>query len=218
MAMNKDSDFGTGAVRSADTNHLDYTSLPLIGLIAVARTAAEGAAKYGRLNYMQGIPVHDLVNHSINHIVQFLLGDRTVPHLEHACWGVMAAIQSYVLDPDLSRPHLLGPGATLSPDNRGFLARHSAKLKAARDARTEQDNWDITELPEVANILLERYPEDDIPDEEPTASKPVSNVGEEWSDVVKQQLKKYMRLQDRASNLRLLRTRRWKKIQEQCPF
>ena len=32
-----DKKFKTGAVRSADTNHLDYTSIPLVGLIGVAR-------------------------------------------------------------------------------------------------------------------------------------------------------------------------------------
>ena len=64
-----DSKQTTWAVRSADANHLDFASLPLIGLIGVARTAAEGAAKYGRFNYMLGVPVHNLLNHVIRPVV-----------------------------------------------------------------------------------------------------------------------------------------------------
>jgi len=151
-----------------------------VGLIGVARTAAEGAAKYGRLNYVQGLPVHDLLNHTIGHIVQFLLGDRTQPHLEHAAWGVLAAIQSHTLDPDLSSKHLLGPGATLSAANLDHLESQAATLKARREAGEFDDSgsWSLQEVPEVERLLDQRYeaqvdePRDDdddrlLPAEEP---------------------------------------------------
>ena len=122
------------AVRSADANHLDFTSIPLVGLIGVARAAAEGGAKYGRYNYMLGFPVHDLLNHAIRHVVMFLLGDRSEPHLEHAAWGLLAAVQSYALDPDLSAPFLLGPGARLSDVLRARLDAEASDLVARRAA------------------------------------------------------------------------------------
>jgi len=129
-----------------------------VGLIGVARTAAEGAAKYGRLNYVQGLPVHDLLNHTIGHIVQFLLGDRTQPHLEHAAWGVLAAIQSHTLDPDLSSKHLLGPGATLSAANLDHLESQAPALKAARDAGEFADSgsWNLRDVPEISGLLAQR--------------------------------------------------------------
>ena len=153
-----DSKQPTGAVRSADANHLDFASLPLIGLIGVARTAAEGAAKYGRFNYMLGLPVHDLLNHAIRHIVMFLLGDRSEPHLEHAAWGLLAAIQSYALDPAFSGLHLLGQGATLTAEVLAHLEREAPLLANGRQAGEFESvgNWETRLLPEVARILNNR--------------------------------------------------------------
>ena len=144
----------TGAVRSSDANHLDFASLPLIGLIGVARTAAEGAAKYGRFNYMLGFPVHDLLNHAIRHIVMFLLGDRSEPHLEHAAWGLMAAIQQNTLDPELSAPFLLGPGATLTPAMKANIELNAPDLAARREAGVfaEIGEWTLAGLTEVQAI------------------------------------------------------------------
>lgn len=148
-----------GAVRSSDVNHLDFTSIPLIGLIAVAKTAAEGAQKYGRLNYMQGFPQHDILNHAIAHVVMYLLGDRSEPHLSHAAWGLMAAIQSEVLDYELSQPHMLGPGATLTPEVQGHLDANKDRLAALRQAGefAGNGNWSIWELPEIQRLLSQRH-------------------------------------------------------------
>lgn len=44
---------GTGALCSADANHLNFTSPPLIGPIGVALTASESGAKYDVHNYMK---------------------------------------------------------------------------------------------------------------------------------------------------------------------
>jgi len=150
--------FETGAVRSADANHLDFTSLPLIGLIAVARTAAEGATKYNRHNYMLGMSANDLLNHVYRHITLYTLGDRTEPHLEHAAWGVMAAIQQETLDPGLSKPHMLGPGATITPEVRKHLEDNKERLSAMRKAGEFDGigDWKLTDLPEIKLLLAQR--------------------------------------------------------------
>ena len=157
--MSESSNFSTGAVRSADANHLDFTSIPLIGLIGVARTAAEGGAKYGRFNYMLGFPVHDLLNHAIRHIVMFLLGDRSEPHLEHAAWGLLAAIQQDTLDPELSAPHMLGPGASLTDAARQNLTKNAPEL-AVRRTRGEfvaESSWTIHDLGEIHQLVAQRH-------------------------------------------------------------
>lgn len=150
-----DSNFKSGAVRSSDTSHLDFTALPLVGLIGVARTASEGATKYGRLNYMQGMPVHDTLNHSIRHVVMYLLGDRSEPHLEHAAWGLLASIQQETLDPSVSKPHLLGPGAIITPDVQAHLDANKEDLVARRKSGEFAGigEWNLRDLPEIKTIL-----------------------------------------------------------------
>lgn len=94
--------FGTGAVRSDTFEEFRYDLVSPIGLREVARTCAEGAAKYSDFNWERGMPVHDLLNHAIAHIFQFLSGDRSEPHLPHAAWNLLAAIHSAELWPDLN--------------------------------------------------------------------------------------------------------------------
>jgi hypothetical protein len=94
--------FGTGAVRSDTFEEFRYDLVSPIGLREVARTCAEGAAKYSDYNWERGMPVHDLLNHAIAHIYAFLSGDRSEPHLPHAAWNLLAAIHSAEVWPDLN--------------------------------------------------------------------------------------------------------------------
>jgi hypothetical protein len=102
--------FGTGAVRSDTVEAFRYDLVSPIGLREVARTCAEGAAKYGDWNWEKGMPVHDLLNHAIAHLYQFLSGDRNEPHLGHAAWNVLAAIHSEEMWPHLNEGNLRKPG------------------------------------------------------------------------------------------------------------
>lgn len=101
--------FGTGAVRSDTFESFRYDLVSPIGLREVARACAEGAAKYGDWNWEAGMPVHDLLNHALAHIYQFLSGDRGEPHLGHAAWNLLAAIHSHELWPHLNDGTLRGP-------------------------------------------------------------------------------------------------------------
>jgi hypothetical protein len=102
--------FETGAVRSSDAESTRYDLISPIGLEAVARACAEGAAKYGDFNWEKGMPVHDLLNHALRHVYQYLAGDRSEEHLGHAAWGLLAAIHSEALWPRLNDGTLRGPG------------------------------------------------------------------------------------------------------------
>ena len=104
--------FGTGAVRSDTCEEFRYDLISPIGLREVARACAEGAAKYSDYNWERGMPVHDLLNHAIAHVYQYLAGDRREPHLGHAAWNLLAAIHSDELWPHLNDGHLRGPGCT----------------------------------------------------------------------------------------------------------
>lgn len=102
--------FGTGAVRSNTVEEFRYDLVSPIGLREVARTCAEGAAKYDDFNWEKGMPTHDLLNHAIAHIYSFLAGDRSEPHLPHAAWNLLAAIHSQELWPSLNDGNLRRPG------------------------------------------------------------------------------------------------------------
>jgi len=110
MREGKTAKFGTGAVRSDTFEEFRYDLVSPIGLREVARTCAEGAAKYDDFNWERGMPVHDLLNHALAHIYQFLSGDRAEPHLPHAAWNLLAAIHSAELWPQLNKGTLRGPG------------------------------------------------------------------------------------------------------------
>jgi hypothetical protein len=108
--------FGTGAVRSSDVEGFRYDLISPIGLREVARACAEGAGKYGDWNWEKGMPVHDLLNHVLAHVYQFLSGDRSEPHLGHAAWGLLAAIHSHELWPELNAGTLRTKGCKAPSD------------------------------------------------------------------------------------------------------
>lgn len=84
--------FATGAVRSSTTAseaNVDYTVVCPTALKRLAITMAEGAEKYGKHNWTKGIPNSNSLNHALDHLNQYLLGDRSEDHLGHA----MANIQ-----------------------------------------------------------------------------------------------------------------------------
>jgi hypothetical protein len=108
--------FGTGAVRSSDVEEFRYDLISPIGLREVARACAEGAGKYGDWNWEKGMPVHDLLNHVLAHVYQFLSGDRSEPHLGHAAWGMLAAIHSHELWPELNAGTLRTKGCKAPSD------------------------------------------------------------------------------------------------------
>ena len=66
----------------------------------MARTAAEGAAKYGDRNWEKGIPISNLLNHCIRHIYLYILGDTSEDHLAHGAWNLLAACDMEEVRPE----------------------------------------------------------------------------------------------------------------------
>lgn len=89
-----------------DTIRYRYDLIPPEGLKAVAEAYAEGAVKYSAFNWEKGMPVHDILNHAIAHILDWLSGDRSEDHLGHCGWNLMAAMHSQVLWPKLNEGQL----------------------------------------------------------------------------------------------------------------
>lgn len=101
--------FQTGAVRSADKNHVMYQLISPIGMRRMAETMKEGFDKYGAYNWERGMPIGDLLNHAIAHIYAFLSGvpsvdaktGKTEDDLAHAAWNLYAAMHMEETHPDL---------------------------------------------------------------------------------------------------------------------
>lgn len=94
--------YESGAIRSGDCEDVRYDLISPIGLEALAKTYAEGAAKRGRNNWENGMPANDLLNHALAHIYKFLGGARNEDHLGHAAWNVLGAIHSLKMWPELN--------------------------------------------------------------------------------------------------------------------
>lgn len=102
--------FETGAVRSTDANGTRFDLISPVALQALAETYAEGAAKYGDNNWLQGIPTSDLLNHALRHLNMWQQGDTSEPHLAHAAWNILAMIHFEKTRPELVvRPYANKP-------------------------------------------------------------------------------------------------------------
>jgi len=93
--------FESGAVRSPAADHVRYDLISPIALRALAETYAEGALKYGDNNWLKGFPAHDVLNHALNHLELWKLGDKSEPHLAHAMWNIATLIHFEATRPDL---------------------------------------------------------------------------------------------------------------------
>jgi len=93
--------FESGAVRGTDANGTRFDLISPVALEALAETYAEGAAKYGDNNWLQGIPTSDLLNHALRHLNMWQRGDTSEPHLAHAAWNVLAMIHFERTRPEL---------------------------------------------------------------------------------------------------------------------
>lgn len=91
----------TGAIRSRDADHVRFDLISPIALQKLAETYAEGAAKYGDHNWRRGFPFSDTINHVLQHINLWLMGDRSEPHLAHAAWGLFTLMEFEDTRPEL---------------------------------------------------------------------------------------------------------------------
>jgi hypothetical protein len=88
------SEFTTGAVRDASEGKGNPSLIPVDALRAVARRFEDGATKYGRDNWKQGIPLSRYVDSLYRHLWQFLEGDTTEDHAGAIIWNAMCLTQT----------------------------------------------------------------------------------------------------------------------------
>ena len=111
--------FDTGTVRGTDCADVRYDLISPIGLRRIAEAYAEGSCKYGDSNWQKGIPTRDLLNHALNHLQQWQIGDKSEDHLAHAAWNIITMMHAEERMPQLvSRPYEPGFDPSTDPTNK----------------------------------------------------------------------------------------------------
>ena len=79
-----------------------YDLLPARAIKLVAIAMGEGAIKYGDRNW-EGLPESNLVNHALRHIMEYLGGDRSEPHISHAAANLLMLANTEEVNEDSRR-------------------------------------------------------------------------------------------------------------------
>lgn len=156
--QSKTKKFSTGMQRSNDADHLNFTAIHPVAMIALAKVLGTGSIKYGNRNYELGCTVDDNLNHVLRHVYLYLSGDRTETHLANAFCGIMFAIVNGTLHPELQDGSARGPGCTLTPEILAELEATNPERQRAREAGEfdHLGDWKLEDVPEIRRILDQR--------------------------------------------------------------
>ena len=79
-----------GGRRSAIPERFDL--IPPHALREVALAMAEGASRHGEFNWHK-LPARVCINHAMRHIILWMDGDQSEPHLSHAAANLLMATE-----------------------------------------------------------------------------------------------------------------------------
>jgi len=91
----KRSEFATGAVRDASYGKGIPSAIPPRALMRLARRFEDGAAKYKRDNWKQGIPLSRYVDSLYRHLWAFMEGDDSEDHLGAVIWNAVCLSETH---------------------------------------------------------------------------------------------------------------------------
>lgn len=86
-------EFSTGAVRDMHEGKGDMLSLPMAALLRLSLLYEEGAKKYGRFNYLKGIPLSSFLDSAERHLAKYIAGWDDEDHLAAAAFNILGALQ-----------------------------------------------------------------------------------------------------------------------------
>lgn len=81
--------FPSGAVR-VDDNTPAYTLMPPCAIRRLANVYKVGEVNYPNRNWRKGIPVTNIVDHALEHLMKWLEGSRTEDHLAKVAWAMFS--------------------------------------------------------------------------------------------------------------------------------
>lgn len=86
-------EFDTGAKRDMAEGKGDMVSLPNNAILRLSKHLESGAKKYGRWNYMKGIPLSSFLDSALRHIFKYLDGWDDEDHLSAAAFNILGAME-----------------------------------------------------------------------------------------------------------------------------
>jgi hypothetical protein len=98
------SEFNTGAVRDASKGKGIPSAIPVRALMKLARRFEDGAEKYTRDNWKQGIPLSRYVDSLYRHLWAFMENDDTEDHLGAIIWNAVCLSETMDLIADGELP------------------------------------------------------------------------------------------------------------------
>jgi hypothetical protein len=88
--------FSTGAQRDTSNGKGAFHWMPWTALFLVSRIYENGNKQRGIRNWEKGMPISDYLNSAQRHLVKYLAGERSEPHLSQAIWNMLNALQTAV--------------------------------------------------------------------------------------------------------------------------
>lgn len=86
--------FETGAVRDSQDGKGRYDLISPLFLRRLAKVLERGAKKYSARNWEKGIPLERLIDSTLRHICQLMMGDAVEDHAAQAAWNLHAFIHT----------------------------------------------------------------------------------------------------------------------------
>ena len=94
-------EFNTGAVRDMHKGKGDMLSLPMAALLRLSLLYEEGAEKYGRFNYLKGIPLSSFLDSAERHLAKYITGWDDEDHLAAVAFNILGALQMEEEHPEM---------------------------------------------------------------------------------------------------------------------
>lgn len=93
--------FSTGAQRDMSENKGDMASIPWESILRLSRHYEEGAKKYRRWNFRQGIPMSSYLDSAMRHLAKYMCGCDDEDHLSAAVFNCLGAMLVEQQTPEL---------------------------------------------------------------------------------------------------------------------
>lgn len=93
--------YNTGAVRDRREGKGRCDLLPACALIRLSKHYEKGIKKYGERNWEKGIPISDMIDSGMRHLLKYLDGQNDEDHLTAAAWNILGAMWLEEKHPEL---------------------------------------------------------------------------------------------------------------------
>ena len=93
--------FSTGSERDMHDGKGDMVSIPWESILRLSRHYEEGAKKYRRWNFRQGIPMSSYLDSALRHLAKYMSGCDDEDHLSAAVFNVLGAMLVEQQTPEL---------------------------------------------------------------------------------------------------------------------